>query len=99
VGCKKVAEQYTEMEMVFYTYLVMVILLAPLVWYYEPEMFSVIPDYTARTWTGMIALTFSQLPVDALFFKVLRYLDATQVALVQLPHYVHGVAYRGFCFG
>ncbi len=82
VGCKKIAEQYTEMEMVFYTYLVMVILLAPLVWYYEPDMYKNIPDYTTQTWIGMTSLTlFHNFLSMLLFFKALKNLDATQVAL------------------
>lgn len=82
VGCKKIAEQYTEMEMVFYTYLVMVILLAPLVWYYEPNMYKNIPDYTTQTWIGMTSLTlFHNFLSMLLFFKALKNLDATQVAL------------------
>lgn len=82
VGCKKIAEQYTEMEMVFYTYLVMVILLAPLVWYYEPDMYKNIPNYTTQTWIGMTSLTlFHNFLSMLLFFKALKNLDATQVAL------------------
>ena len=82
VGCKKVAEQYTEMEMVFYTYLVLVIMLTPLVLYYEPEMFAKVPAFTAKTWLGMGSLTlFHNFLSMILFFKVLKYLDATQVAL------------------
>lgn len=100
VGCKKVADQYSEMEMVFYTYLVMVVLLAPLVWYYEPEMFSVIPDYTARTWTGMIALTlFHNFLSMLLFFKVLRNLDATQVALSNYLITFMGLPIAAFVLG
>jgi len=82
VGCKKIAEKYTEMEMVFYTYLVMVILLAPLVWYYEPNMYKNIPHYTTQTWIGMTSLTlFHNFLSMLLFFKALKNLDATQVAL------------------
>lgn len=82
VGCKKISGQYTEMEMVFYTYLVMVILLTPLVLYYEPEMFAVVPDYTTQTWIGMLALTlFHNFLSMLLFFKALKNLDATQVAI------------------
>lgn len=100
VGCKKVAEQYTEMEMVFYTYVVMVVLLAPLVWYYEPEMFSVIPDYTARTWTGMIMLTlFHNFLSMLMFFKVLKYLDATQVALSNYLITFMGLPIAAFVLG
>jgi len=82
VGCKKIAEKYTEIEMVFYTYLVMCILLTPLVLYYEPEMFGKIPDFTTNTWIGMISLTvFHNFLSMVLFFRALKYLDATQVAL------------------
>lgn len=82
VGCKKISEKYSEMEMVFYTYLVMVIMLAPLVWYYEPDMYKNIPDYTTQTWIGMISLTlFHNFLSMLLFFKALKNLDATQVAL------------------
>ncbi|MCP1384167.1 DMT family transporter [Runella salmonicolor] len=82
VGCKKIAEKYTEIEMVFYTYLVMCILLTPLVLYYEPEMFSKIPEFTTNTWIGMISLTvFHNFLSMVLFFRALKYLDATQVAL------------------
>lgn len=82
VGCKKIAEKYTEIEMVFYTYLVMCILLTPLVLYYEPEMFGKIPEFTTNTWIGMISLTvFHNFLSMVLFFRALKYLDATQVAL------------------
>lgn len=82
VGCKKISGQYTEMEMVFYTYLVMVILLTPLVLYYEPDMFAVVPSYTLQTWIGMLALTvFHNFLSMLLFFKALKNLDATQVAI------------------
>ncbi|TLU98937.1 DMT family transporter [Dyadobacter luticola] len=100
VGCKQVAEKYTEMEMVFYTYLVLVIMLAPLVWYYEPEMFSKIPEYTTQTWTGMIALTlFHNFLSMILFFSVLKYLDATQVALSNYLITFMGLPIAAFVLG
>lgn len=82
VGCKKVAERFTEMEMVFYTYLVLVIMLTPLVLYYEPYMFARVPHFTLKTWLGMGSLTlFHNFLSMIMFFAVLRYLDAIQVAL------------------
>ena len=82
VGCKKVADRFTEMEMVFYTYLVLVIMLTPMVLYYEPEMFARVPHFTTKTWLGMGSLTlFHNFLSMLLFFKVLKFLDATQVAL------------------
>ncbi|NCU04841.1 MAG: DMT family transporter [Chitinophagaceae bacterium] len=82
VGIKKIAERYTEMELVFYTYVVMVILLTPLVLYYEQDIFARIPSFTVQTWTGMTLLTlFHNFLSMILFFKALKALDAIQVAL------------------
>src|SRR5690606_26087425 len=81
-GCKRVAANYSEIEMVFYTYLAMVILLTPLVLFYEGKTFSVIPQFTRQTWTGMLLLTiFHNFLSMVLFFKALKFLDAIQVAL------------------
>ena len=82
VGIKKIANRYTEMEMVFYTYVVMVILLTPLVLYYEPGIFAMIPSFTQQTWLGMGLLTFFHNFLSMiLFFKAMKVLDAMQVAL------------------
>ncbi len=82
VGIKKIADRYTEMEMVFFTYVVMVILLTPLVLYYERDVFARIPSFTQQTWIGMSLLTFFHNFLSMiLFFKALKVLDAIQVAL------------------
>jgi drug/metabolite transporter (DMT)-like permease len=82
VGCKKIANKYTEIEMVFYTYVVMIILLTPLVLYYESDVFGKISSFTMQTWIGMALLTFFHNFLSMiLFFKALKALDATQVAL------------------
>ncbi len=49
VGIKKIANNYTEMELLFYTYVVMIILLTPLVLFYEPDIFARIPSFTKQT--------------------------------------------------
>jgi drug/metabolite transporter (DMT)-like permease len=82
VGAKQVAERYTPREMVFYTYVVIVILLTPLVIFNEKEVFGTIPHFTLRTWTGMTLLTvFHNFLSMILFFRALKLLDAIQVAL------------------
>jgi drug/metabolite transporter (DMT)-like permease len=82
VGAKKVADRYTPREMVFYTYVVMVILLTPLVIIYERDVFARIPLFTLQTWTGMTLLTlFHNFLSMILFFRALKLLDAIQVAL------------------
>jgi len=82
VGIKKIADRYTEMELLFYTYIIMVVLLTPLVLYYEPDVFARIPAFTTQTWIGMSLLTFFHNFLSMLlFFKALKALDAIQVAL------------------
>ena len=82
IGCKKVSERYTPMEMVFFTYIFMVLLLTPLVVYYESEVFAKIPFFTRQTLIGMSLLTlFHNFLAMILFFKALKMLDAMQVAL------------------
>ena len=82
VGIKKIANRYTEMEMLFYTYVVIVILLTPLLFYYEKDVFARIPSFTSQTWTGFIILTFFHNFLSMLlFFMALKILDAMQVAL------------------
>jgi drug/metabolite transporter (DMT)-like permease len=81
-GIKKIADRYTEIEMVFFTYVVMVILLTPLVWYYEYDVFGRISSFSKQTWTGMALLTiFHNFLSMILFLKALKVLDAMQVAL------------------
>lgn len=80
--CKRIADNYTEMEMLFYTYIFMVVLLFPFVLYYEKDVFSNIPVFTANTWTGLALLTvFHNFLSMILFFKALKKLEAIQVAL------------------
>jgi drug/metabolite transporter (DMT)-like permease len=81
-GIKKIADRYTEIELVFFTYMVMVILLTPLVMIYEKDVFARIPSFTTQTWIGMTLLTlFHNFLSMILFFKALKILDAMQVAL------------------
>lgn len=81
-GIKKIADSYSEMELLFFTYVVMIVLLTPLVLYYEPDIFARIPLFSKQTWTGMILLTiFHNFLSMILFFKALKILDAIQVAL------------------
>ncbi len=82
VGIKKIANRYSEMEMVFYTYIAILILLTPLLFYFERDVFARIPEFTRQTWTGLTLLTlFHNFLSMILFFKALKILDAMQVAL------------------
>lgn len=80
--CKKIAANYTEIEMLFYTYIFMVILLAPLVWIYERNQLTILPEFKPQTWIGLALLTvFHNFLSMILFFTALKKLEAIQVAL------------------
>ncbi|MBZ5545196.1 MAG: DMT family transporter [Acidobacteriia bacterium] len=51
---KKMMRRYTPMEMLFYTYLAMFVIMTPFVLIRERDVFSRIPEFTSRTWIGMI---------------------------------------------
>lgn len=99
-GIKKIAQRYTEIEMVFFTYVVMVILLTPLVIYYERGVFNQIPSFTKQTWIGMGLLTlFHNFLSMILFFKALKVLDAMQVALSNYMIAFFGLPIAAFWLG
>lgn len=79
---KKMMKRYTPMEMLFYTYLAMFFIMTPFVLIQERDVFSRIPDFTSRTWIGMILLTFFHNFLSmVLWLKALKKLDAIQAAL------------------
>ena len=60
----------------------MVVLLAPLVWYYEGSTLTNVSDFTGNTWIGLTLLTvFHNFLSMILFFTALKKLEAIQVAL------------------
>jgi drug/metabolite transporter (DMT)-like permease len=100
VGIKKIADRYTEREMVFYTYIFMVILLTPFVLYFEKDVFLRIPSFTTQTWIGMSILTlFHNFLSMLLFFKALKMLDAMQVALSNYLIAFFGLPIAAFLLG
>jgi drug/metabolite transporter (DMT)-like permease len=79
---KKVLERYSPLEVLFYTYVGMFILMTPLVMAEEGSVFRHIPSFTARTWIGLALLTFFHNFLSmVLFLKALKQLDAIQAAL------------------
>ena len=79
---KKILERYSPMEMLFYTYLAMFVVMTPLVLIKERDIFAQIPHFTGSTWLGLILLTFFHNYLSmVLFLTALNDLDATQAAL------------------
>ena len=80
--CKRIAANYTEMEMLFYTYIFMIVLLGGFVWYYEGNVLTNVASFTSNTWIGLSLLTvFHNFLSMILFFMALKNLEAIQVAL------------------
>jgi drug/metabolite transporter (DMT)-like permease len=80
--CKKISEDYTEMEILFYSYIFMLVLLFPFVWFYEGNVLLNIGLFTTNTWIGLILLTiFHNFLSMILFLTALKKLEAIQVAL------------------
>ncbi len=79
---KKVLERYSPMEMLFYTYAAMFVIMTPLTLHQEMDVFARVPHFTAQTWTGLVLLTFFHNYLSmVLFLKALKQLDAIQAAL------------------
>jgi len=79
---KKMMERYTPMEMLFYTYGAMTVVMTPLTLIKEPDVFHRIPHFTGQTWIGLFLLTFFHNFLSmVLFLKALKKLDAIQAAL------------------
>ena len=79
---KKLLERYSPLEVLFYTYVGMFILMTPLVMAEEWSVFRQIPSFSARTWVGLALLTFFHNFLSmVLFLKALKQLDAIQAAL------------------
>jgi drug/metabolite transporter (DMT)-like permease len=79
---KKMLERYSPMEMLFWTYVAMFVILTPLVIVQERDVLARIPHFTASTWVGLVLLTVLHNYLSmVLFLKALQRIEATQAAL------------------
>jgi drug/metabolite transporter (DMT)-like permease len=79
---KKALLWHSPLRMLFWTYVAVCGLMAPVVIAQEGAVFARIPSFTAQTWTGMALLTFIHNFLSmVLFLKALKELDAIQAAL------------------
>jgi drug/metabolite transporter (DMT)-like permease len=79
---KVILRRFTPLEMLFWTYSLMLILLLPFVIPEFSQFFSRVPEFTTNTWIGMALLTFFHNYLSMiLFLKALKELDAIQAAL------------------
>lgn len=79
---KKALAWHSPIRMLFWTYVAVCAMMAPVVLAEERAVFARIPAFTARTWAGMALLTFFHNYLSMiLFLKALKRLDAIQAAL------------------
>jgi drug/metabolite transporter (DMT)-like permease len=79
---KTALEFHSPMRMLFWTYVAVCSMMAPVVLFEEGDVFSRIPHFTTQTWIGMGLLTFFHNYLSMiLFLKALKHLDAIQAAL------------------
>ena len=76
---KKILARYSPMEMLFFTYVAMFLIMTPLVLAKETGIVKAVPHFTLRTWIGLGLLTFFHNYLSmVLFLKALNQLDAIQ---------------------
>ncbi len=79
---KKALEFHSPMRMLFWTYVAVCSMMAPVVLIEERAVFARIPHFTAQTWIGLALLTFFHNYLSmVLFLKALQNLDAIQASL------------------
>ncbi len=97
---KKILERMSPMRLLFYTYVVTLVLMAPWVWALEPDSFRNISQFTTRTWIGMGLLTvFHNYLSMVLFLTALKQLDAIQTALCNYLITAFGVPIAAIVLG
>ena len=97
---KVILRRYTPMEMMFWSYLLMVILLIPFVAPEFSQFFSTLPSFTIGTWLGLLSLSFFHNYLSMiLFLKALSELDAIQAALSNYLITFFGVPIAAFTLG
>lgn len=79
---KKALVFHSPIEMLFWTYALLTLCLAPAVAFLEPGSFRALPSFTHSTWIGLGILTVLHTYLAMiLFLKALKHLDAIQAAL------------------
>jgi drug/metabolite transporter (DMT)-like permease len=97
---KRALEWHSPMEMLYWTYVVVSAVMAPIVLLEDHADFLRIPQFTAGTWLGLALLTFFHNYLSMiLFLKALKALDAIQAALSNYLIAFFGVPIAAFMLG
>jgi drug/metabolite transporter (DMT)-like permease len=97
---KVILRRFTPMEMMFWAYVLMLVLLLPFVIPEWSEFFSRVPSFTGNTWLGLLLLSFFHNYLSmVLFLKALSELDAIQAALSNYLITFFGLPIAAFMLG
>jgi drug/metabolite transporter (DMT)-like permease len=97
---KKILERMSPMRLLFYTYVATLVMMAPWVYFLEPDSFRNISRFTTQTWIGMGLLTvFHNYLSMVLFLTALKQLDAIQTALCNYLITAFGVPVAALVLG
>jgi drug/metabolite transporter (DMT)-like permease len=79
---KKLLVRYSPLEVLFYSYCVVIVFMLPVAIATEPRSFLNVPRFTAAVWAGFLILAvFQYFLAMVIFLAVLTRLDATQAGL------------------
>jgi drug/metabolite transporter (DMT)-like permease len=82
VYSKKLLLRYSPLQVLCYSYCVVIVLMLPVAVYTEPQSFKNIPGFTASVWAGFLILAFFQYFLAmVVFLSTLTRLEATQAGL------------------
>jgi drug/metabolite transporter (DMT)-like permease len=97
---KVILRRFTPMEMMFWTYCLMILLLIPFVAPEFSQFFATLPHFSTGTWIGLLLLSFFHNYLSMiLFLKALSELDAIQAALSNYLITFFGVPIAAFTLG
>jgi drug/metabolite transporter (DMT)-like permease len=82
VYSKKLLTRYSPLEVLLYSYYVVVVFMLPIGLYTQPKILTIMEHFTVEVWTGILLLgVFQYFLAMILFLTVLTRLDATQAGL------------------
>jgi drug/metabolite transporter (DMT)-like permease len=97
---KKLLRRFTPLEVLLYSYYAVLMCLAPLTLYLEPESLRALPSFGGQVWLGVLLLAVFQYFLSmVLFLRVLTRLDAVQAGLSNYLIPVFGVVIAAAVLG
>jgi len=97
---KKLLRRFTPLEVLLFSYYAVLVCLAPLTLYLEPQSLRALPTFGGQVWAGVLLLAVFQYFLSmVLFLRVLARLDAVQAGLSNYLIPVFGVVIAAAVLG